>query len=149
MAKLFDRRLVLAAGAGALAAAALGGRQHAVAAPTPEPDGSPPPLPTSDGAPVPPAPVARIDIVRDTYFGETLSDPYRWMENDKDRDWLPFLQGQNRHARAILDRLPDRAALLARIQRVSGDTVLTNKIQRAGGLTFIQQRPAEIGRAHV
>jgi prolyl oligopeptidase len=94
------------------------------------------------GQRVPPAPVARIEIVRDSYFGETLEDPYRWMENDKDRDWLPFLEGQNRHARAVLDALPGRAALLARIQQVSGDTVLTNKIQRAGGLTFIQQRPA-------
>jgi prolyl oligopeptidase len=52
--------------------------------------------------------VARIDVVRDTYFGETLSDPYRWMENDKDPEWLPFLKGQNdRHPRGILDPLPD------------------------------------------
>ncbi|MGD0491808.1 MAG: prolyl oligopeptidase family serine peptidase [Steroidobacteraceae bacterium] len=144
MEKLFDRRHVLAAGVGALASAAIPRRQRALAAPDP---GHAPPSPSA-GAPVPrspplpPAPVARIDIVRDTYFGETLSDPYRWMENDKDRDWLPFLQGQNRHARAVLDRLPGRAALLARIQHVSGDTVLTNKVQRAAGLTFIQQRPA-------
>src|SRR5438128_11559153 len=26
-------------------------------------------------------PVARVDVVHDTYFGETLEDPYRWMEN--------------------------------------------------------------------
>src|SRR5213076_2042283 len=52
---------------------------------------------------IPPAPVARVDIVKDTYFGETLSDPYRWMENDKDREWLPFLKGQNEHTRAVLD----------------------------------------------
>ena len=55
----------------------------------------------------PPAPVARIEVVKDTYFGETLSDPYRWMENSKDRDWLPFLKGQNEHTRAILDALPE------------------------------------------
>ncbi len=54
--------------------------------------------------------MARVDVVRDTYFGETLSDPYRWMENDKDPDWLPFLKGQNDHARAMLDALPTRAS---------------------------------------
>ena len=51
---------------------------------------------------IPPAPVARVSIVKDTYFGETLSDPYRWMENDKDPDWLPYLKGQNEHARALV-----------------------------------------------
>ena len=90
---------------------------------------------------VPPAPVARIDVVHDTYFGETLSDPYRWMENDKDPDWLPFLKAENEHARAVLDALPARAALLKRIQQLSGDTVATSRVQRAGGLIFFTQRP--------
>jgi prolyl oligopeptidase len=142
MSKLLDRRGFLVASAGTLASAALSLRQPLDAAPNPAADGMPPVRGGPGGQRVPPAPVARIEIVRDSYFGETLEDPYRWMENDKDRDWLPFLEGQNRHARAVLDALPGRAALLARIQQVSGDTVLTNKIQRAGGLTFIQQRPA-------
>jgi prolyl oligopeptidase len=90
---------------------------------------------------VPAPPVARIDVVHDTYFGETLSDPYRWMENDKDPEWLPFLKGQNDHTRAILDGLSTRPALLKRIQQLSGDTVATGRVQRAGGLVFFQQRP--------
>ena len=71
-----------------------------------------------------PAPIARIEVVKDTYFGETISDPYRWMENAKDPDWLSYLKAQNAHTRAIIDALPDRTALLKRIQRLSGDTVL-------------------------
>ena len=90
---------------------------------------------------VPPAPVARVEIVKDTYFGETLSDPYRWMENDKDKDWLPYLKAQNDRTRAVLDVLPGRGALLKRIQQLSGDTVSTSRVQRAGGKTFYQQRP--------
>jgi prolyl oligopeptidase len=124
MANFIDRREFLAAGVGTMAAAALFRPAW------------------SEGDAVPAAPVARIEPVRDVYFGETLTDPYRWMENGKDRDWLPFLEGQNRHARAILDGLPGREALLARIRQVSGDTALTSKIQRAGAVTFIQQRPA-------
>ena len=86
-------------------------------------------------------PVARVAVVRDTYFGETLSDPYRWMENDKDPEWLPFLKGQNDHTRAVLDKLPTRASLLKRIQQLSGDTIATSRVQRAGGLIFFTQRP--------
>ena len=84
----FDRRQFLAGSAGAFSMALLPESLWAAAA---------------VGSAVPPAPVARIDVAHDTYFGETLSDPYRWMENDKDPGWLPFLKGQNDHARALLD----------------------------------------------
>jgi prolyl oligopeptidase len=124
-----DRRQFLAGSAGALSMTLL--PRSAPAAKQ---------LMAADGD-VPPAPVARVEVVRDTYFGETLSDPYRWMENDKDRDWLPFLKAENVHARAVLDRLPTRGALLKRIQQLSGDTVSTSRVQRAGGLTFFAQRP--------
>ncbi len=90
---------------------------------------------------IPPAPVARVAVVKDTYFGETLSDPYRWMENPKDPDWLPFLKGQDAHTRAVLDRIPGRAALLKRISQLSGDTTLTRHVQRAGTRLFYEQRP--------
>src|ERR1700736_1590861 len=120
----FDRRQFLAGSAGALSMTLL-----------------PRSLWAASGTAVPPAPVARIDVVHDTYFGESLSDPYRWMENAKDPEWLPFLKGQNNHARAVLDALPTRAPLLKRVRQLSGDTVATSRVQRAGGLTFFTQRP--------
>ena len=96
---------------------------------------------TADAKAATAPPVARIDVVHDTYFGETLADPYRWMENPKDPEWLPYLKGQNEHTRSIIDGLSTRPALLKRITELSGDTVSTGRIQRAGGMTFIQQRP--------
>ncbi len=90
---------------------------------------------------IPPAPVARVDVVRDTYFGETLSDPYRWMENDKDPQWLPFLKGQDAHARAVLATIPGREQLLKRIQQLSGDAASTRSARRVGAQLFFEQRP--------
>src|SRR5450432_644299 len=119
----FDRRVFLACGAGALSMGLLPKSMRASMRPA-----------------VPPAP-ARIDVVHDTYFDETLSDPYRWMENDKDPEWLPFLKGQNDYTRAVLDALPARLPLLKRIGQLSGDTATTSRVQRAGGLTFFAQRP--------
>lgn len=86
-------------------------------------------------------PVARIANVKDVYFGDTVNDPYRWMENDKDPEWLPFLKGQNDYARSVLDALPGRDAFLKRIAQLSGDTVSTPKVQQAGNRLFYQQRP--------
>src|SRR5579872_3015573 len=91
---------------------------------------------------IPPAPVARVAIVKDTYFGETLTDPYRWMENDSDPDWLPFLKGQNAHTRAVLERIPGRGQLLKRIEQLSGDATLTRSAERIGGRLLFEQRPA-------
>ena len=96
----------------------------------------------SAAADIPPAPVARVEPVSDTYFGETLVDPYRWMENAKDPDWLPYMTGQGAHARAVLEALPGRAALLARIQKLSGDSAAIGEFSRAGHRLFYQQRPA-------
>ncbi|MCC2971465.1 prolyl oligopeptidase family serine peptidase [Massilia sp. IC2-476] len=87
-------------------------------------------------------PVARVEPVTDTHFGEKVVDRYRWMENDKDPDWLPFLKNQNLHTRSVLDTLPLRGELLARIQQLSGDVTAVADIQRAGARSFYQQRPA-------
>ncbi|USX28679.1 prolyl oligopeptidase family serine peptidase [Oxalobacteraceae bacterium OTU3CINTB1] len=92
--------------------------------------------------PVPPAPVAKVVPVTDTYFGEAIVDRYRWMENDKDPDWLPFLKQQNAHARGVLDALPKRDVLLKRIQQLSGDVAAPAQVQKAGDSIFYQQRPA-------
>jgi prolyl oligopeptidase len=100
------------------------------------------PAALSDTTPVPPAPVARVAPVTDNYFGEQLVDRYRWMENDKDPAWLPFLKGENDHTRAVLDALPGRDALLKRIQQLSGDIAVPGAVQRAGDRLFFQERPA-------
>lgn len=63
-------------------------------------------------------PSARVEPVTDTYFGERVVDRYRWMENARDRDWLPFMEGQDAHARARLSALPERARLLSRIRQL-------------------------------
>src|SRR6267142_6466949 len=121
----FDRRQFLAGSAGAMSMSLM-----------------PRSLWAAPGSAVPPPPVARVDVVHDTYFGESLSDPYRWMENDKDPEWLPFLTGQNEHTRAVLNTIPGREQLLKRIQQLSGDAAATRQVKRAGGKLFIQQRPA-------
>ena len=91
---------------------------------------------------IPPAPKAKLTPTTDVYFGESVVDPYRWMENGKDPDWLPYLKAQNDRTRAVLDAIPGRDRLLARIQQLSGDTAATIQVQRAGERLFYEQRRA-------
>jgi prolyl oligopeptidase len=94
-------------------------------------------------SPKPPRlPVARIEPVSETFFGETITDPYRWMENPKDKDWEPFMRGQDAHARAVLQGIPGRDALKARISALSGGTAVAYGVQRCGDKLFYQVRPA-------
>ena len=87
-------------------------------------------------------PVARVERVTDEYFGVKLVDSYRWMENPKNPDWLPFLKAQQSYTRSVLDAIPGRNSLLKRISALSGDATITAKVQSAGELIFFQQRPA-------
>jgi prolyl oligopeptidase len=87
-------------------------------------------------------PVARVEPVSETFFGQTVVDPYRWMENPKDAEWEQFMRGQDRHARSALAGIPGRDALKRRVAELSGGTAIAYSVQSAGGNLFYQVRPA-------
>ncbi len=87
-------------------------------------------------------PVARVEAVSETLWGETIVDPYRWMESSKDRDWEPFMKGWAAYTRSVLDAIPGRRALAERIGKLSGDLPVANAPQSASGRLFYEMRPA-------
>jgi prolyl oligopeptidase len=86
-------------------------------------------------------PVARVAPVTEEFFGETIVDPYRWMENSKDPEWEWFMRGQAAYTRAVLDAIPGRKRLYARIAQLSGDTVVPGNVQSCNGRIFYEKRP--------
>lgn len=91
---------------------------------------------------VPKPPVARVAPVTDDYFGTKITDPYRWMESRPQPQFDAFLHGQDRHARAVLSRIPGRDALARDIDAVSGLLPRVHSVQLAGGRIFFLKRPA-------
>ena len=69
-------------------------------------------------------PVAPIRNVADTHFGATVDDPYRYMESVNDPDVARWLTAQSDHARAVLDRIPGRASLLARMDDITRENAI-------------------------
>jgi prolyl oligopeptidase len=63
-------------------------------------------------------PVAPVRAVVEDYYGTKVSDPYRYMENLKDPEVEAWFKGQNAYTRAVLDKIPGRAKLLARIREL-------------------------------
>jgi len=91
--------------------------------PPPLPPPSPPPPASAPAAsaatpPSPPGPpVAPVREVSDTYFGQTIVDPYRWMEEGSP-ELTAWMKGQADFTRGALDARPERAALLARLKEL-------------------------------
>ena len=72
-------------------------------------------------------PVAPIENVTNTYFGTAVVDPYQYMEDLSDSNVVAWLKAQNDYTHSLLDRIPGRAALLARIQEL--DNAVTARVE--------------------
>jgi prolyl oligopeptidase len=72
-----------------------------------------PPLAAADDKP-PIAPVRNVDT---TYFGQTIADPYRYMENLKDPEVASWMRAQADYTRRLLHRIPGRTAIVQEIQK--------------------------------
>ena len=68
-------------------------------------------------SPTPP-PAAPVRLVTDTYWGTPVPDPYRYMEEVKNPEVEAWMRAQNAYTRALLDGIPGRAPMLARIKEV-------------------------------
>jgi prolyl oligopeptidase len=68
---------------------------------------------------LPPAPPAERGEESEVLHGETIADPYRWLERDGEatRAWT---EAQNARTRAALDALPERARFAARLRELLG-----------------------------
>src|SRR5262249_34804465 len=71
---------------------------------------------TSCAQPVQPAtrweyPVTKTVDASDTYFGQTYKDPYRWMENLKDKNVEDWFKAQATLTDGLLAKIPARDAL--------------------------------------
>ena len=56
-------------------------------------------------------PPTRTVEVSDTYFGKTYADPYRWLENTRDKEVEDWFKAQAIVTDNVLDRIPARNAL--------------------------------------
>lgn len=80
------------------------------------------------------APATRIEVVEDVYHGQTVVDPYRWLEDWDDPEVRTWSEGQNAYARAALASLPERPAVQTRISEIltSAQGVTYSSLRLAG-----------------
>jgi prolyl oligopeptidase len=81
-------------------------------------------------------PRARVAPVYDTYFGTTVEDPYRWLEDWQSGEAYTWLAAQAAFTRAFLDALPERASLLAHIAALDAAGPTVSHLRLAGERAF-------------
>ncbi len=79
-------------------------------------------------------PQTPVRVVTDTVAGTIVQDPYRWLENVQDSAVLRWLHAQDDYTRHLLNAIPGRAALAARIH------VLSNASANVGGAQLTTSR---------
>jgi len=64
-------------------------------------------------------PSTRLDVV-ETHFGQTITDPYRWLENDvrTSKDVAAWVESQNQVTHAYLATLPARDIFKSRLKQL-------------------------------
>jgi prolyl oligopeptidase len=66
---------------------------------------------------IPPPPVTPREEVVDTWHGERITDPYRWLEGSSDRI-RAWTDAQNVRTRTVLDAVPERPGYVARLREL-------------------------------
>src|SRR5271165_1024851 len=82
-------------------------------------------------------PPTAVKPVSDTYFGTTVIDPYRWLENLSDPAVQAWFKAQNTYTSAVLATLdPARARLRNRIAELSRANERVAGLDREGDYFF-------------
>ncbi len=84
----------------------------------------------------PPPPAAPVKPVTDKFFGAEISDPYRYMENFNDPEVQRWVKAEDNYTRSVLEDIPGRQALLARIREL-GESVPRVGVERLPGDIYL------------
>ncbi|MFD2600611.1 prolyl oligopeptidase family serine peptidase [Flavobacterium suzhouense] len=63
-------------------------------------------------------PVTKKGDVVDTYFGNKVPDPYRWLEDDRSEETAAWVKAENEVTFNYLAQIPFRAAIRARLEKL-------------------------------
>jgi prolyl oligopeptidase len=82
-----------------------------------------------------PPPTARQDVT-ETFFGQSVTDRYRWLEDWHSSKVAQWLKAQDDYTRAVLASIPGREKFLARVKALDTASTEVRSAQVWGGKIF-------------
>lgn len=86
-------------------------------------------------------PVAEKQPVTEDFFGTSVTDEYRWMEDMSSPRFEGYLKAQAAYSRGVLDRIPGRAALEQQIVALDNAGPAVIDVQLVAGTYFYRKSP--------
>jgi prolyl oligopeptidase len=86
-----------------------------------------------------PPPCSPVEPVTEVLHGVTVTDPYRWLEDQDSAQTRAWLEAQTEYARAYLDSIPGRERIHERIRELL-DVETYDSIQKVGQRYFFRKR---------
>ncbi len=80
----------------------------------------------------------KVDTV-DTYFGKKVSDPYRWLEDDKSPEVADWVKAQNDVTNEYLNKIPYRPKIKERLSEIWNYTSMTPPFKEGGKYFFFKK----------
>src|SRR5260221_7602310 len=100
-----------------------------------------------------PPPPTPVDPVTEVLHGVSVTDPYRWLEDQDSPRTRKWLEEQTAYTRAYLDAIPGRERIRKRIEQLLAVEVVSAPAKVGNRYFFLKrgayQEQSEIGRAHV
>ncbi len=83
-------------------------------------------------------PVAKMQQVSDVYFGTTVLDPYRWLEDDTAQLVAVWVEAQNKVTQSYLERIPFRYQLRQRLTELTDYEKIGLPVKKHGKYYFFK-----------
>ena len=80
----------------------------------------------------------RVDVV-EQHFGQTIADPYRWLENDvrNDKEVAAWVESQNKVTNAHLNTLPGRDIFKNRLKQLYNYERFSIPVKKGGRYFYL------------
>ncbi len=96
-----------------------------------------------------PPPATKMEVVRDTLFGQVIADPYRWLEDQKAPATRAWLDRQSEYFHAVMKDAPGRDVIRARLDSLLRVDEASIPTERAGKLFSLKRGANEDVRSLV
>jgi prolyl oligopeptidase len=97
----------------------------------------------ANGITLPPPPPTAVKPVTDTVAGQTLTDPYRWLEDQQSPDTRTWITSQMRYTEEYLSQVKIRPEIVKRLTELERVETLGFPDERNGNYFFTKRLPDE------